>query len=41
MSSDLGPQELLCLGEGKVGANDVQALDDLVTGHLDLVDQKI
>ena len=41
MSCDLGPQELLGLGEGQIGANNVQALDDLVTGNLNLIDQKI
>lgn len=41
MSGNLGPKELLLLGQGQVGSNDVQAFNDLVACNLDLIDKEV
>ena len=35
MDTDLSPQELLRLGQGEVGANDVETFNDLVARNLE------
>ena len=39
MDTDLCPQEFLGLGQGQVGADDVETLNDLVTGNLEKTNQ--
>ena len=41
VSRDLSPQELLCFGQSQISSDDVEAFDDLVAGHLDLVDEQV